>query len=79
MLFLESQHKDQVAIQIGNYFQHLELLIFVFATLNLHNENYAHTHTHTPKKYFICFDSVITFLNTIVIVSLPAYLALITE
>ena len=36
-------------------------------------------HTHTPKKYFICFDLVITFLNTIVIVSLPAYLALITK
>ena len=77
MIFLESQHKGEFAIQIGNYFQRLELLLFVFATLNLHNENYAHT--HTTKKYFICFDLVITFLNTIVIVSLPAYLALITE
>ena len=48
MLFLESQHKGQV----GNYFQHLELLIFVFATLNLHNENYAHTHT---EKVFHLF------------------------
>ena len=75
MIFLESQHNGRVAIQIGNYFQRLELLLFVFAALNLHNENYA----HTPKKYFICFDLVITFLNTIVIVSLPAYLALITE
>ena len=72
MIFLESQHKGEFAIQIGNYFQRLELLLFVFAALNLHNENYAHTHTHThtPEKYFICFDLVITFLNTIVIVSL---------
>ena len=76
-MFLESQHSGGVAIEIGNYFQRLELLLFVFAALSLHNENYAHT--HTPKKYFICFDLVITFLNTIVIVSLPAYLALITE
>ena len=29
MIFLESQHKDEVAIQIGNYFQRLELLLFV--------------------------------------------------
>ena len=77
MILLESQHKGGVAIQIGNYFQRLELLLFVFAALNLQDENYAHT--HTPKKYFICFDLVITFLNTIVIVSLPAYLALIAE
>ena len=53
MIFLESQHKGEFAIQIGNYFQRLELLIFVFATLNLHNENYAHTHTHTRKVFHL--------------------------
>ena len=53
MIFLESQHKGEFAIQIGNYFQRLELLLFVFAALNLHNENYAHTHTHTRKVFHL--------------------------
>ena len=44
MLFLESQKKGQVAIPVGNYFQHLELPLFVFATFNLHHESHAHTH-----------------------------------
>ena len=43
--------------------QHLELLSFAF---NIHNANYA----HTPKMQFIQFDLVISFFNTIMIVSL---------
>ena len=35
MIFLESQHKGEVAIQIGNYFQRLELLLFVFSIYTL--------------------------------------------
>ena len=53
MIFLGSQHKGEVAIQIGNYFQRLELLLFVFAALNLHNENYAHTHTNQKSNLFV--------------------------
>ena len=53
MIFLESQHKGEVAIQIGNYFQRLELLLFVFAALNLHNENYVHTHTQQKSNSLV--------------------------
>ena len=35
MIFLKSQHKGEFAIQIGNYFQRLELLLFVFSIYTL--------------------------------------------
>ena len=52
VLSLKSQHKGQVAIPIGKYFQHLELPLFVFVTFNLHDENYAHTHTEKAIHLF---------------------------